>query len=58
MKNKLAHKYTAKCPKCEYASRIPEFEGVILNNKKANYQENKTKSPRKIKFHINQNLIL
>jgi len=33
MKNKLAHKYTAKCPKCEYTSRIPEFEGVILNNK-------------------------
>ncbi len=27
------HKYTAKCPKCEYTSRIPEFEGVVLDNK-------------------------
>ena len=25
--------YYAKCPKCQYTSRIPEFEGAILNNK-------------------------
>lgn len=31
-RNKLAHKYTAKCPKCNYTSRIPET-AFVLNNK-------------------------
>ncbi len=28
----LAHKFTAKCPKCSYTSRIP-VSGFILDNK-------------------------
>jgi hypothetical protein len=28
----LAHKYTAKCPKCSYTSRIP-ITVWVLNNK-------------------------
>lgn len=27
------HKYTAKCPKCNYTSRIPYFVDSKLNNK-------------------------